>query len=206
MATDVQQVNDNLRDFYDFSAKSVIHVGAGGGRLLDYAQDSESVLAIDCDEHAVRQLEAVVKSRDLKNVIVQNTDFFDLDTTADVVLFEFCLHEIVDPLKALRKAVEMAKDVVVIDHAADSPWAWYTGETEKVRSSWSFVASFNVTREKTHDAVQRFNDFRELFEKVEVLGQPSLDRISIFKDKTDIEIGMGYRFALITHKRLSGSP
>ncbi len=202
MATDLQKINDNLRDFYDFKAKSVIHVGAGGGKIIEYAKDSKSVLAIDCDENAVRELESVVKSMGLKNVIVQNIDFMQSDATADAVLFEFCLHEMDDPLNALRRAFEMAKDVVVIDHGADSPWAWYTAETDKLQSSWSFVASMNIVRERTYETVQRFHSFTELFDKIKSLGEPSLKRISVFEDKKDIEIEMSYRLALISVKRL----
>jgi hypothetical protein len=35
VATDVQALIRNLTTFYDFSGKSIIHVGAGGGQLID---------------------------------------------------------------------------------------------------------------------------------------------------------------------------
>ncbi|UCG52939.1 MAG: methyltransferase domain-containing protein [Candidatus Latescibacterota bacterium] len=198
MATDVKTINDNLRSFFDFKGKSVTHVGAGGGQIIDYAMDSKSVLALDNDEEAVRQLEQIVKTMDLKNVVVETADILDSQTAADVVLFEFCLHEIANPLKALRKGFELARDVVILDHATGSRWAWYTAETEKVKNSWSSVDSFNVVREKTYKAVQRFRGFSDLYDRIKILGEPSLTRISVFKDKTDIEIEMGYKLALIS--------
>ena len=197
MATDIQQIIRNLEAFYDFSGKTVLHVGAGGGQLMGYAGSANRILAIDDNSDAIKVLESAVENLGLKNVSVLQSDFFEVDASGDVVMFEFCLHEIEDPAAALKKALEMAKEVLILDHAPESKWAWFTAETEKATASWNAVRGFNISREKVFHGVQKFSDYRELYDKVEVLGEPSISRILDYKDKRDIIVGMDYILVLM---------
>ena len=62
MATDIEAVERNLRSFYDFHDKIVVHVGAGGGQLIGYSEIARSVLAVDIDEQALSTLETSFKN------------------------------------------------------------------------------------------------------------------------------------------------
>ena len=198
MATDVDAILRNVGAFYDFKGKSVIHAGAGGGQFIAYASEARSVLAVDPDPPAVARLRASVRESGLTDRfrIVQG-DLASVSARADVVFFEFCLHEIADPEEALRHACSLAPDVLVADHRAESPWSYYTCETEKLLRSWSAVERFTPVRRATFDAVQRFADHAELVSKVEVLGEPALSRIREFEGRREIEIGMPYGMALL---------
>ena len=60
MATDIAKVIANLASFYDFSNKSVVHVGAGGGQFIGYASDARHVVAVDPDAAALGPLRAAI--------------------------------------------------------------------------------------------------------------------------------------------------
>lgn len=199
MATDIQQIIQNVVAFYDFSEKTVLHVGAGGGQLMGYAGSAKRILAIDNNIEAIKALESAMENLGLKNVSVRYGDFYEVDASGDVVFFEFCLHEIKDPDAALGKAFEMAEDVLILDHAPESQWAWFTAETEKATTSWNAVERFTISKKRMFHALQKFRDYQELHDKVKVLGEPSVSRILEFKDKKDILIGMDYTLALIHH-------
>ena len=53
---------------------------------------------------------------------VVGSKFEDVALSGDVVYFEFCLHEMADPQKALTHAKNLARDTVVFDHSPDSEW------------------------------------------------------------------------------------
>jgi len=46
MATDDKKLIAELLSFYDFTAETVIAVGAGGGQLLEYGRAAGQVLAL----------------------------------------------------------------------------------------------------------------------------------------------------------------
>jgi ubiquinone/menaquinone biosynthesis C-methylase UbiE len=199
LATDIQKIIDNLTAFYNFTGKNVIHVGAGGGQIIGYAHLAKSVLAVDTDAEAIEHLKDAVRSSDLSGIFtVEHRDFMELNGSADVVFFEFCLHEMAEPYKALSKASGLASDVVVLDHDKDSSWSWYACETDKLKKSWDSVIRFKVAREQTFQAIQRFETYTELFDKFSILGKEALDRIKVFDNEQNIEIDMNYKTALIT--------
>lgn len=198
MATDIAAILTNLTTFYRFAEKSVIHVGAGGGQLIGYAKDARFVVAVDSDFSAVERLNAVIAAMGLHNrfAVVHGELGPDLDA-ADVVLLEFCLHEIADPETALKRAQSLAPDVVVIDHDPESRWAWYTAETEKARRSWSAVEQRPIRADQRFHALQRFSDAGELVKRVGTLGEPAISRAKALTGESPIEIEMKYRIALL---------
>jgi len=199
MAADIQSILRSLVSFYDFSAKSVIHVGAGGGQLIDYAISARSVLAIDSDQDAVATLQQSIHRKQLSDRFkVIHADFGTVAAPADVVFFEFCLHEMLDPSAMLSHAQTLASDVLVIDHLPESPWVWHTCETEMAERSWSAVRQLHPHRTVSLAVDQRFQDYDELRSKVEVLGQQALDRATRFKGARDIVIELKFGIALLT--------
>ncbi len=198
MATDVGAVLDNLLRFYQFEDKVMLAVGAGGGQLAGYARVASKVIAVDPDPAALVAL--LDRARQLgiadRFVLVQ-ADFMAVEERAEVVLFEFALHEIPDPGAALAHAASLAPDVVVIDHAPGSPWAHAVDETEKVAAAWEAIAARGVRRTDRYDTLQRFATYRELFDKVKVQGAEAVRRIERWRGCADIAIPMSYRTALL---------
>ncbi len=198
MATDIQAVLRNLSFCYPFRDKSVIHVGAGGGQFLGYASEARSVIAVDPEISAVERLRsalALVPFRDRFTVV--HAGFGTNLGAADVVFFEFCLHEIPEPQIALRDAKLIAPDVVVIDHDPDSRWAWHTAETDKARNSWAAVETYPIRLNQRFTGLQRFADVLELLQKVGELGEPAIGRAKQMSNQAPIEIEMKYRIAII---------
>ena len=198
MATDIAQVSANLLSVYDFSNKVVVAVGAGGGQLMDYAQSASKVFAVDSDPGAIEKLETEVRSRGWTDRFeIIHSDFDRTDVGGDVVLFEFCLHEMKDPSGAIARARSMAPDLIIIDHLPESDWAYYTAEERKVRNSWDAVLTCEIRIRGSFSAIQRFRDYGELQDRVRILGEESLGRIERFADETDIVIRMPYGIVLI---------
>jgi hypothetical protein len=198
MATDLDTILHDLESCYDFGGKSVIHVGAGGGQLIGYARNARSVLGADTDAAAVERLLARVRESGLAGRFrVTRSDILSVAERADVVFFEFCLHEIVDPLTALDHARRLAPDVLVADHAPGSQWAWHLFESEKVLRGWAAVERFPLALDRTFTAVQRFPDHAGLLARVQVLGEDVIRRTGEYRDRLDFTIAMPYRVALL---------
>lgn len=198
MAADLQAILDDLESCYDLEGKSVIHVGAGGGQLLGYVRNARSVLGVDTDPVAVERLRAKVgESGFADRYRVTQSDILSVTERADVVYFEFCLHEIVDGLTALKHARRLAPDVLVADHAPGSSWSWYLCEAEKVLRGWAALERFPLALDRTFTGLQRFHDHAELLAKVQVMGECSVRRIEEYRDRRDFNIAMPYRVALL---------
>lgn len=198
MATDIEAILSNINSFYDFQDKQVIHVGAGGGQLIGYASNTRSVIAVDFERTGITQLEAAIEAAGLNDRFsVVEADFLTVSARADLVFFEFCLHEMDDAAAALLHAHSLAPEVVVLDHVPDSQWAWHTCEEEKAARSWAAVRRCRVVREKSFHATQHFQDHAELLAKVEVLGEQAIDRSKPMVGQKGIKIEMGYAMVLV---------
>jgi hypothetical protein len=99
-------------------------------------------------------------------------DILSISQDADVVFFEFCLHEMSDPAKALKHAKGLAPNILLIDHHPDSPWGWCICEDTKVSWSWEEARRLNVIREVSYKVNQEFDSYSELLSKVEVGNGP----------------------------------
>ncbi len=196
MATDLAALLDNLLRFYPFDGKVVLAVGAGGGQLAGYGRAAHRVIAVDPDSAALAALAERIAALGISDrfVLVAN-DFMAVNERADVVLFEFALHELPDPAAALEHAGALAPDTVVIDHAPGSPWAHTADEAEKVAAAWQTVADRGVRREAGFDAVQRFASYGELAKKLAGQGAEAMRRIERWRGCAEIAIPMEYRIA-----------
>jgi 2-polyprenyl-3-methyl-5-hydroxy-6-metoxy-1,4-benzoquinol methylase len=198
MATDFANVLANLTSFYDFRNKSVVHVGAGGGQFIGCASDTRHVLAVDPDAYALETLRAAIEKHGLGDrVTVRQARFESLSDQADVVFFEFCLHEMDDPEAALRHARALAPETLVIDHAPASRWAWHTAETEKAARSWAAVERAGVSADQVFVGRQLFADVDALVTRLASLGEPAMSRARALGGAAGIDIEMIYRVALL---------
>ena len=198
MATDVAVILENLLGFYEFDNKVMISVGAGGGQLAGYGRVARKVVAVDPDGAALAALAERIRALGIGDrFVLVEKDFMAVTERADVVLFEFALHEIPDPGAALAHAATVAPDTVIIDHAPGSPWAHAVDETEKVAASWKAAAARGIRRVQDYDAVQLFPSYRELFDKVKGQGAEAIRRIERWRGCTEITIPMAYRIAAL---------
>jgi predicted RNA methylase len=195
MATDVRKIIDNLLAFYDFTNQTIISVGAGGGQFIEYGRHAKSVFAVDNDQEALVRLEDnLQKSQLAHKFTLIHSDFYQVNLKGDVVLFEFCLHEMENPEAAIRHAMTLAPNVIIADHSPCSEWAYIVDEREKVTTSTEAIALFPVKKSQQHDSVQLFQSYDELFQKVSVQGEKTIERIKDYKEQQDITIPMSYSF------------
>ena len=193
MATDTALIIQNLLRTADLGGRTVLSVGAGGGQLVDYARETKRVLAVDRDPAALEALRERLAARGLSERFeLLLADFLEVERTADVVLFEFSLHEIPDPLGALRHAAALAPEIVVLDHAVGSAWAHCVDETEKVQASTRAMAAFSPAGTHTFRTEQRFRDHQELADRVRAQGAVALQRIEPFRGLSPVVIPMAY--------------
>jgi hypothetical protein len=198
MATDYKRIILNLFDFFDLSGRVVMAVGAGGGQLIEYGRPAAKVIAVDQDPAALAVLREKLAQAGLADKFdLVCSAFLDFREKADVVLFEFCLHEMSDPSAALAHAQTLAPAVVVMDHWPGSEWAFIGAEEEKATEAWASIVSSRPEKVVSFEASQVFGGFEELWQKVRGQGEISLARIERFKGLSDISIPMSYGFALL---------
>ena len=102
MATNYAKLTENLSRFYDFTDKKVLFIGAAGRQLLDPGTRTRKLIAIDKDVKALQELKAKIVSQGLQDSVeIIGASFEEVTLHGDVVYFEFCLHEVDDPEKAL---------------------------------------------------------------------------------------------------------
>lgn len=198
MPTDISQILANLTSFYLFRGKRVVHVGVGAGSLLGYASSAQTVYAVDNDTSVTSLLQRRVVSEGLEDTVsVVTRDFFEVVLPSDVVLLEFCLHEMEEPDRAIRHARSLAPDVVVIDHLPTSNWLWYANETTGAANAWAAVSAGGPREMQSYEAWQRFDDYETLQAKFSALGQTSRERIAELASQSTIVIPMPYGIALL---------
>jgi hypothetical protein len=103
----------------------------------------------------------------------------------------------VDAHAALQHARTLAPEVLIVDPAPDSAWAWHLCESEKVLRGWAAAERFPRTLDRTFPGEQRFRDHAELLAKVEVLGECVVRRVREFESRRDFTIDMPYRVMLL---------
>jgi hypothetical protein len=196
MATDLAMILENLLQFYAFDDKVMLCVGAGGGQLAGYGRVARKVIAVDREAAALAALVERIRADGIEDtfVLVQE-DFMAVTERADVVLFEFALHEMPDPDAALAHAATLAPDIVIIDHAPGSAGAYVVDETEKIATSWKAVAMRGARRMEDYETIQRFASYQELLQKIKSQGAEAIRRIERWRRCTDITIPMAYRTA-----------
>ncbi|HWO29175.1 MAG TPA: hypothetical protein VNO32_10300 [Candidatus Acidoferrum sp.] len=198
MVIDTRKLTRNLQQWYDFSNKTVLFVGAGGRQLFDPAIKTKKLIAIDKDLEALAQLKQSLSTPHPQNPLeVLASNFADVILPGEVVYFEFCLHEMDDPYEALTHAHTLAPDVVVLDHSPESPWAFYAAEEEKVRCSAQAMQNYGIRRRATFRTNQLFADHAELFAKVAAQGTVAVQRAQSFQNMRNITIPMNYEIVLL---------
>lgn len=198
MATDYAKLTENLTRFYDFTDKVVLFVGAAGRQLLDPDTRTRKLIAIDKDVEALRDLKAKTAAQSLQDSVeIIGASFEEVTLHGDVVYFEFCLHEMAEPAKALMHAKSLAPDIVAYDHSPGSEWIYYGAEEDKVSHSFAAMEHFGIRRRQTFHAEQRFGSYAELLAKVSPQGPLAIERAQRFAEASDIVIPMSYELNLL---------
>lgn len=198
MAADYALLTKNLREFYDFADKTILLVGAGHGQLLDPGVSTKKLIAVDRNLSALQEFQKkIARSPSQPAVEIMHGNFEDVAASADVVYFEFCLHEIADPFAALKRARSLAADVVVFDHTPDSEWVFYGAEEDIVRRSCAAMRNFGVRRSTSFRTVQRFKSGNELLSKVAAQGPVAIERAQRYARVNNFTIPMICELALL---------
>jgi tRNA G37 N-methylase Trm5 len=198
VAVDIKALIAELTSFYDFRDKTVVSVGAGGGQMVEFARAAKMVIAVDRDPVALEKLRESLAAARLEDIVSPVlSDFEGITARADVVLFEFSLHEMDDPESALKHAATLAPDVVIFDHWPGSEWSYYAGEEAKVAAAWTAISRFVPQKKERRETTQVFEKYEDLFQKLKVMGETSLSRIKKYEGRRDIRIPMLYGLALI---------
>jgi hypothetical protein len=198
LTVDLRQLRLNLHHFYDFSNKTVLFVGAGKRQLFDLAVKAKKIVAIDQDDDALKELKTHIADCDPPAPVeVIASKFTDCVSSGDVVYFEFCLHEMNDPYRALTYARGLSPDIVVFDHLPGSVWSFYAVEEESVRRSMDAMQRFGIRRHATFSIEQQFKTHAELGAKLSGQGAVATRRARCFAGATDIVIPMDYQLALL---------
>ena len=198
MACDVKKLMSNLRATHNFEGKKILWVGAGVGQIAQYLRGAAKIFAVDNDAKTLTVLaENIAKLGLTKLFELINGDFYDLALTADVVLFDFCLHEMADPMLAIARAKGLAPDIVVLDHWPGSEWAYLANEELKVKKSWAAINSFALKKKRQLMTEQFFESYQELQNKLASQGPVSMKRILKYVGRTGIIIPMTYGIAVL---------
>ena len=198
MATDYAKLTANLSRFYDFTDKEVLFIGAAGRQLLDPDAQTRKLIAIDKDVETLKELKAKIVAQGLQDsVSVVGASFEDVTLHGDVVYFEFCLHQMDDPEKALMHAKSLAPDIVVYDHSPGSEWIYYGAEEDKVSRSFAAMEHFGIRRRQAFHTHQRFGSYAELLAKLSPQGPLAIERAQRFAEAADIVIPMSYELNLL---------
>ena len=193
MATDIDAVISNFRNFASLHSKNVAVIGAGGGQLIDLYKDARKVIAIDNDKKALEKLkEKVIEKRRYDDYLLIDQDFHDVSIKADCIVFEFCLHEMNDIGKAVKKAREIADTVIIIDHYWDFEWIKCVNEYEKVQKVRSYFEIDPPSKIQCFNQYQVFENHKDLFEKVKSQGNEAIQYVRKFEKIQDIRIEFGY--------------
>lgn len=193
MATDLDAILGELGRFISLEGRDVLSVGAGGGQLAAYGGWARSVVAVDPDAAALERLEERVGALGLADRYSYVCATFEtVARKADLVLFEFSLHEMEDAGRALAHALTLAPLVVVLDHAPGSPWAWHVLEEEKVARSWGALNALHPAEVRRVRAEQRFDGLEELLLKVQGQGEEAVARCRSLGEQGPVQIPMDY--------------
>lgn len=198
MVVDRSELTANLQGFYDFEGKSALCVGAGGGLILDPSSGVARVVAVDRDAGALQKFRAESKAKwagvPLRFI---PRKFETVNVRSDVVYFEFCMHMMDDPHKALQHARSIAPDIIVMDHRPGSKWVYYWAGEEEVLRSTKALESFGVRRQKEFVAEQRFKDWEAFAARLSGEGEESRRRVLELKGAEEVHMRMDYGLYLL---------
>jgi ubiquinone/menaquinone biosynthesis C-methylase UbiE len=198
MIVNPKEMINNIDAFIDFSNKTVMIVGAGGGQLMGYAGTANQIIAVDNNKEAIEQLEKRIRNSELINKYKTiMSDFESVNEKVDILVFEFSLHEMENIQKAIEHAKEIAGRVIIFDHVYDSEWVTIVQENNKIETEDKILNSIAVIRQAHFHAMQAFVQYDDLKKKVECQGEGAIKAIRKYLDKEDITIDMEYKLVEI---------
>ena len=198
MAADYELLTKKLGEFYDFSGKVVLLVGAGHRQLLDPSIEIRKLIAVDKDRAALEEFEKKIAAHGRQSSVeVIHGEFEKVTSHGDVIYFEFCLHEMADPFFSLKHAKTLAPEVVVFDHSPASEWVYYGAEEDQVRRSSLATKDFGIKRHSSFVTAQRFGAYSELVSKMSAQGPLAFQRIGRYSGATNFVVPMVCELAVL---------
>jgi len=199
MATYLDKMKQDIAEFINCSSKSVLIVGAGGGKLFGYTDSAKKVYALDCNNKALDKLKELIPLSEQGNKYELICDYFEnVNTKVDIVIFEFSLHEIPDTYNALKHAKDLAKRVIIAEHAADSEWICLAQEDQNVKKVEEALKRFEIKKVNEYVTGKEFRDIDDLKTK---LGYQVNDNVPYifdeYKNKSNYVVEMKYRISEI---------
>jgi tRNA G37 N-methylase Trm5 len=199
MVTYLDKIKQDVERFINCNGKTVLIVGAGGGKLFGYADSAQKVFALDCNSKALDKLAEIIHLNEQEEKYELVCGYFEtIDIKADVVIFEFSLHEIPDAYETLKHAKKLSNRVIVVEHTSDSEWICLAQEDQNVKRVEEGLTKFEVIKTEYYVTQKEFKDLDDLKTK---LGYIDNDRLpSIFekyKSKVNHSVEMKYRISEI---------
>ncbi len=193
MAVNTNEIINNIENFIKLDNKIILSVGSGGGQLVGYGKNAKKIIAIDNDFSALNKLKNVIQSKELNsNYEYLCDDFMNIKISADIVFFEFSLHEMINPVKAIKHAKTITPTVIILDHNIESNWLYIVCEENKVAISDNAIMNIGVKNKIVYSIEQYFKDYKSIKNKVESQGNEAILRIEKYKNQNDIKIKMKY--------------
>ena len=186
-------------EFINCDGKSVLIVGAGGGKLFGYTDSARKVYALDCNNKALDKLKEVIPLDEQGNKYELMCDYFEnVNTKVDIVIFEFSLHEIPDTDNALKHAKNLAKRVIVAEHASDSELICLAQEDQNVKKVEEGLKRFEIKKVNEYVTGKEFRDIDDLKIKLGYNVNDNVPRVfESYKNKTNYIVEMKYRISEI---------
>lgn len=192
------QIVDHLLSFYRPDGKTILVIGAAGGGLAPFAAKAESIFAVDTDGSGLEKFRKSIKDLNFKGrCSCVTADFYETVIETDVAYFEFSLHEMFDPMRALEHACGCASDIIIVEHLPESPWVLVTGETEKVKTAWNAIMSSHPLKIKKINITKKYANHDELYNKYSHADDLFFSNIEQFKKRTNFTIRMGVGMVLL---------
>jgi ubiquinone/menaquinone biosynthesis C-methylase UbiE len=195
MASYLEKMKQDIMEFIECADKTVLIVGAGGGKLFGYADSARKVYALDRNDKALDKLKETIPLHEQGNKYELICDYFEnVNIKVDIAMFEYSLHEIADPYNALKHVKNLAERVIVAEHSSDSEWIRLAQEDQNVKKAEEGLKRFAIKRANEYLTGKEITDIDDLTAKLGYKGNDNVPGIfAEYKNKNNYVVGMKYR-------------
>ena len=192
---------NNMYDFYDYSNKSVMIVGAGYGKLNGYANNANRIIAVDKDKEALSMLEKALEKDTMNSKYsLINDEMEKVNLNVDCVVFEFVLHQIDDIERAIDHAMRISKNVIMVNHKSNSEWINLVNEQDNAKRVEKVLQKYSIKRYIDYCSYILMSSYDKMVSQLQNgLIIEKNDPIKRYENRKDISIEMRYQIAEIEY-------